>query len=366
MNAAILILAASVFHKNGYHEVAELEDAYHLLGETLGTDLAPKLFAVALILAGQSSTVTGTLAGQIVMEGYLHLRINPMLRRILTRLLAVVPAVLVILFSGESKVGSLLIFSQVILSMQLAFAVIPLIHFVSDKSKMGNFAINKTTKFFAWTIALVISFLNAQLVFDEFNNWMNEGDSIILNIVLITTGILLFVLLLLTFFYPIIGKNKNDVKKEQIHQPLKMFSVDKVSHQAFNKIVVALDFSMTDEKVLNYVTQLGNKDSKIILVHVVESPATKYMGEKTDDSESKSDLKCLEEYAEMLKPLYENIYIELGYNNRVEAIAEICNNQEADLLIVGSHGHNIFKDIIFGETVNKLRHKVKIPVFIAK
>ncbi|WP_313384422.1 Nramp family divalent metal transporter [Chishuiella sp.] len=366
VNAAILILAASVFHKNGYHQVAELEDAYHLLGITLGTDLAPKLFAVALILAGQSSTVTGTLAGQIVMEGYLHLRINPMLRRILTRLLAVVPAVLVILFSGESKVGSLLIFSQVILSMQLAFAVIPLIHFVSDKSKMGNFAINMTTKVFAWIIAFVISFLNAQLVYDEFNNWMKEGNSVTLNITLVIFGILLLILLLLTFFYPIISKKKNNIEKGQIHQPLKIFSVDKVSQQSFSRIVVALDFSIIDEKVLNYVTKLGNKESKITLVHVVESPATKYMGEKTDDSESKSDLKCLEEYAEMLKPLYDNIGVELGYNNRVQAIADVCRQQNADLLIVGSHGHNTFKDIIFGETVNKLRHKVKIPVFIAK
>ncbi|WP_313578250.1 Nramp family divalent metal transporter [Chishuiella sp.] len=366
VNAAILILAASVFHKNGYHQVAELEDAYHLLGITLGTDLAPKLFAVALILAGQSSTVTGTLAGQIVMEGYLHLRINPMLRRILTRLLAVVPAVLVILFSGESKVGSLLIFSQVILSMQLAFAVIPLIHFVSDKSKMGNFAINTTTKVFAWIIAFVISFLNAQLVYDEFNNWMKEGNSVTLNITLVIFGILLLILLLLTFFYPIISKKKNNIEKGQIHQPLKIFSVDKVPQQSFSRIVVALDFSIIDEKVLNYVTKLGNKESKITLVHVVESPATKYMGEKTDDSESKSDLKCLEEYAEMLKPLYDNIRVELGYNNRVQAIADVCRQQNADLLIVGSHGHNTFKDIIFGETVNKLRHKVKIPVFIAK
>lgn len=366
VNAAILILAASVFHKNGYHQVAELEDAYYLLGITLGTDLAPKLFAVALILAGQSSTVTGTLAGQIVMEGYLHLRINPMLRRILTRLLAVVPAVLVILFSGESKVGSLLIFSQVILSMQLAFAVIPLIHFVSDKSKMGNFAINTTTKVFAWIIAFVISFLNAQLVYDEFNNWMKEGNSVTLNITLVIFGILLLILLLLTFFYPIISKEKNNIEKGQIHQPLKIFSVDKVSQQSFSRIVVALDFSIIDEKVLNYVTKLGNKESKITLVHVVESPATKYMGEKTDDSESKSDLKCLEEYAEMLKPLYDNIGVKLGYNNRVQAIADVCRQQNADLLIVGSHGHNTFKDIIFGETVNKLRHKVKIPVFIAK
>ncbi|MDM1552904.1 Nramp family divalent metal transporter, partial [Empedobacter falsenii] len=214
VNAAILILASSVFHKNGYHDVAELSDAYRLLGTTLGTDLAPKLFAVALILAGQSSTVTGTLAGQIVMEGYLHLRINPVLRRILTRLLAVVPAVVVILIFGEKEVGSLLIFSQVILSMQLAFAVIPLIHFVSDKAKMGNFAINTTTKFFAWTIAFIISFLNAQLVYEEVNKWMANSESYTLNIFLVALEIGLLVLLLLTFFIPIMLKKNEENQKE--------------------------------------------------------------------------------------------------------------------------------------------------------
>lgn len=146
VNAAILILAASAFHINGHYEVAELEDAHKLLGITLGTNLAPKLFAVALILAGQSSTVTGTLAGQIVMEGYLNISIPPVYRRIITRFLAVAPAVIVILIFGDSQVGKMLVFSQVLLSMQLAFAIIPLIYFVSDKKNMGTFAIGKFTK----------------------------------------------------------------------------------------------------------------------------------------------------------------------------------------------------------------------------
>ena len=365
VNAAILILAASVFHKNGYHEVAELSDAYHLLGTTLGTDLAPKLFAVALILAGQSSTITGTLAGQIVMEGYLHLRINPILRRILTRLLAVVPAVVVILVFGEKEVGSLLIFSQVILSMQLAFAVIPLIHFVSDKGKMGNFTINTTTKFFAWTIAFIISFLNAQLVYEEFGKWMAQKRSYSLNMLLVGLEIGLLVLLLLTFFIPIFLKKKKEQDKE-IHEPFESFTLEEISKQHFERIVVALDFSKTDKKVINYATQLATPQSKLILVHVVESASVKYTGEKTNDAEAKSDLKRLEQYAEILRPLFHETKIELGYNNRVETIAKICQDHHADLIIVGSHGHRGFMDFIFGETINKLRHRVNIPVFIAK
>src|SRR5678809_631498 len=129
VNAAILVLAASVFYFRGRTDVAEIKTAYELLSDFLGTKLAPTLFAVALIAAGQSSTITGTLAGQIVMEGYLRLRINPWIRRLMTRLIAIIPAVVVILINGEEDIDSLLILSQVVLSLQLSFAIIPLIHF---------------------------------------------------------------------------------------------------------------------------------------------------------------------------------------------------------------------------------------------
>lgn len=146
VNAAILVLAASTFFTTGNSQVAKIEDAHHLLDGLLGTKIAPLLFAVALIAAGQSSTVTGTLAGQIVMEGYLKLRINPWLRRLLTRLIAIIPAVLVIVIYGESKVDDLLVLSQVILSLQLGFAVIPLIHFVSDKKQWEFLPLNPLLK----------------------------------------------------------------------------------------------------------------------------------------------------------------------------------------------------------------------------
>ena len=148
VNAAILVVAASVFFKTGNSQVAEIHEAYKLLPNFLG-NIAPTLFAVALIAAGQSSTVTGTLAGQIVMEGYLSLRINPWLRRLITRLLAIIPALIVIIVYGDTRVDALLVLSQVILSLQLGFAIIPLIHFVSDKTTMGVFVINPVTKIFA-------------------------------------------------------------------------------------------------------------------------------------------------------------------------------------------------------------------------
>src|SRR4028119_1912016 len=164
VNAAILVLAATVFYKTGRTEVVEIKDAHRLLEPLLGNSIAPALFAIALIAAGQSSTITGTLAGQIIMEGYLRLRINPWLRRLLTRLLAIVPAVIVILLYGDEKIDALLVLSQVILSLQLGFAIIPLIHFVSDKKKMGDFVIKWHVKLLAWLIAALLVYLNVRMV----------------------------------------------------------------------------------------------------------------------------------------------------------------------------------------------------------
>src|SRR5204863_2324549 len=160
VNAAILVLAATVFFKTGRTDVAEIKTAHHLLDQLLGTKVAPVLFAVALICSGQSSTVTGTLAGQIVMEGYLRLRINPWVRRLITRLIAIIPAVIVILVNGEKDIDSLLILSQVILSLQLGFAIIPLIHFTSDKKTMGKYAIRPLVIVLASAIAAILVYLN--------------------------------------------------------------------------------------------------------------------------------------------------------------------------------------------------------------
>jgi manganese transport protein len=203
VNSAILVLAATVFFKSGRTDVAEIRDAHELLAPLLGSGLAPILFAVALIAAGQSSTVTGTLAGQIVMEGYLRLRLNPLLRRLITRLVAIVPAVIVILIYGEEEVDSLLIFSQVVLSMQLGFAIIPLIHFVSDKEKMGEFTIKAIVKVAAWLIASILVYLNIRLLFSEAVQYFNTSDSVLGKTIIVAAGIILLALLLYVIIYPL-------------------------------------------------------------------------------------------------------------------------------------------------------------------
>ncbi|GAA4021310.1 Nramp family divalent metal transporter [Deinococcus rubellus] len=168
INAAILILAAAAFHYAGRTDIAEIQDAYRLLSPMLGAGAASILFAVALLASGQNSTLTGTLTGQIVMEGFVNIRLKPWMRRLLTRLLAIIPTVIVVLIYGEKGTGSLLILSQVVLSMQLSFAVVPLMMFVTDKRKMGEFMINPFWKWVGWFITVVIIGLNVFLLEQTF------------------------------------------------------------------------------------------------------------------------------------------------------------------------------------------------------
>jgi manganese transport protein len=170
INAAILIMAAATFHGTGYDEVADIGDAYKLLSPLLGTSLASTLFAVALLCSGQNATLTGTLAGQIVMEGFINIRIRPWLRRLVTRLIAIVPAVIVISIYGDKGSGPLIILSQVVLSLQLPFAVFPLVAFTSDRAKMGEFANPLWVKLLAWSVAAVIGGLNVWLLYQTFAN----------------------------------------------------------------------------------------------------------------------------------------------------------------------------------------------------
>ena len=171
INAAILIVAAATFHTTGNTEVAEIQDAYQLLTPLLG-GAASTVFALALLASGQNSTLTGTLAGQIVMEGFLNLRLRPWLRRLITRLIAIVPAAIVAILYGESGTAQLLVLSQVILSMQLSFAVFPLVQFTSDRVKMGQFANPLWLKLLAYLITFVIASLNIWLLVQTFTEWL--------------------------------------------------------------------------------------------------------------------------------------------------------------------------------------------------
>jgi manganese transport protein len=164
INVAILVLGAAAFHRHGLNEVADIAEAYKLLSPVLGVSLASTLFALALLASGQNSTLTGTLAGQIVMEGFLQMRLKPWVRRLVTRAIAILPAILVIGIAGEGKLTSLLILSQVVLSFQLPFAVIPLVQFTSMGNKMGSFVNSRLTTAVAWVVSAAILFFNGELL----------------------------------------------------------------------------------------------------------------------------------------------------------------------------------------------------------
>lgn len=365
VNAAILILAAATFYKNGLFEVAEIQDAHQLLAPLLGTKWAPILFAVALIAAGQSSTITGTLAGQIIMEGYLNLRIQPWVRRIITRLIAIVPAVIVILIYGESVTGKMLIFSQVILSLQLGFAIIPLIHFVSDKQKMKGFHISKITQIASWIIATIIVSLNAKLVFDEINGWLENAENpMILWLTVIPLAIGFLFLLLYIVFKPFVTKAKNELQNHLPHNFNLKFS--QAETYAKKRIAISVDFSNADEIALNSAFELGGKEANYTLIHIVETVGAMIYGGNIDDHETTIDEKLLFQYQEMLTNKGFKVQTQLGFGRPNKAIPKIVNEGNFDILVMGTHGHTGLKDILFGTTVDKLRHKISIPLFIVK
>ncbi len=361
VNAAILVLAASVFYKTGNSQVAKIEDAHHLLDGLLGTKMAPLLFAVALIAAGQSSTITGTLAGQIVMEGYLKFRINPWLRRLITRLIAIIPAVLVIIIYGDEKIDALLVLSQVILSIQLGFAIIPLIHFVSDKKTMGEFAIKPITQIISWIVAIVLIVLNGNMVIDEMKELFHQPDKIFVKIIVIFF-VLIFVLLFVAMtFLPII--KKNIVKHSgKIHSDFKKLA--NLEIEPINRIAVALDFSINDESLIANALGQGGKDATYILLHIVESASAKYLGTDTDDEETRVDKERLISYAKQLEDLGYKVETFIGYRNRIKEIVRIITESRAEMLVLGAHHHSGIKDYLFGETIDAVRHQISIPVFI--
>ncbi|MCX6209344.1 MAG: Nramp family divalent metal transporter [Bacteroidetes bacterium] len=356
---SILVLAASTFYGTANAGVAKIEDAHHLLDGLLGK-AAPFLFAVALIAAGQSSTITGTLAGQIVMEGYLKLRINPWLRRLITRLIAIIPAVVVILIYGDEKIDMLLVLSQVVLSLQLGFAVIPLIHFVSDKKTMGEFTIKPLTQVTAWLIATILVFLNAKMVIEQCVDYFSIAGNYGMKISIVLFGLLVVCLFFAMTLIPIFNKKRYANKK--IHSDI--MPLQNLAVQPINIVAIALDFTVNDEKLIAYALSQGGKNARYILLHIIESASAKYLGNDVDDDETRVDIERLNIYANQLNQIGYTTTVEVGYRNRINEIVRIVNDTKSEMLVVGAHRHSGIKDYFFGETIEAVRHKLTIPVLI--
>ena len=363
VNAAILVLAASTFFKAGMNEVEDIQDAYKFLSPMLGTQWASMLFGIALVAAGQSSTITGTLAGQIVMEGYLNLRIAPWLRRLITRLIAIIPAFIVISVYGEEETGALLIFSQVVLSLQLGFAIIPLIHFNSDKEKMGAFVIKPWIKIAAWLIAVVIVSLNVKLVLQEVTGWLADAgeNAWIVWVTVVPVCLAAGALLLYITFKPLIEKRTAERDAKLPHGTA--VKLDVSSKLIYNRIAITIDFSKMDSLTIRSALAQGGMTARYLLLHVVETAGAMVYGSDIEDQESAKDTQSLENYRKQLEEKGYDVEIKIGFGNPRSTIPKMVKEFQADLLVMGAHGHKFFKDLIFGATVDTVRHRVDIPVW---
>lgn len=362
VNAAILIVAAASFYKRGI-VVTEIQQAHNLLTPVLGSTIAPVLFAAALLASGQSSTLTGTISGQIVMEGFLNFKMRPWVRRVFTRSVALIPAVIVIAISGNKGTYHLLILSQVILSLQLPFAVIPLVHFTSDKDKMGNFVNKLWLKLFAWAVAGVITFLNIWLVYNELVAVVTAipywAFIMLFAAIIFLAGILLYIALA-----PFLGvKSRWEsgiiTRGEIIAKNL--------THKTIKNIGVAIENGPGDNDIISMALSIAKPDNaKLTLVHILESPGALVYGDLSETQHSLQDEAYIEELVrEIEKP---NLPVDYCLRNGkpVQSIIAIAKEYNFDMLVMGTHGHTGINDIIFGQTVNGVRHALDIPILTVR
>ncbi len=383
VNGAILVLAGTVFHTTGHEGVSSLHEAHRLLAPLLGTAAASTLFAVALLASGQASTITGTLAGQIVMEGFLRIRIQPWLRRLISRGLAIIPAALVIVWSGERGVDDLLVLSQVVLSLQLSFAVVPLITFTSDRAKMGPFANPVWVIVVAVVAAAAIIGLNAKLVVDTLGEWIAAappGSWWLPGLVLPAVAAVAL-LLAVILFMPLLARFAPGVlrgghagapatagggRPPGMPPPAPAVAPEPMLPAAdarWKLVAVALDLGPSDAAVLDHVRGLPlPAGGEVVLLHVAESAASRFLGAESSDLEQREDQALLERHAEALRAAGIPARVQLGFGDPRGELARMTNELGADLLITGSHGHGFLGDLIYGATVSALRHRVRCTV----
>jgi manganese transport protein len=382
VNAAILVLSVCTFYAQS-REVETLQDAQHLLGLVWGP-LAGYLFAVALLASGQSSTLTGTLAGQVVMEGFVRLRIQPWARRLLTRSLAIVPALLAIVLSGNDTIwGSesvdqrllgLLILSQVILCFQLPFAIIPLVQFTSNRRRMGVFASRGWVKSLAWTCAVIVVVLNGILIYLQLVKWgdglAEEGMSrlwiygTVGPAAIVLAGFLGWLTL-----YPLrvrrLRRDEGQGMRDEATHPSSLIPHPSLSGVRYGRIGVAVELEGGDDIVLTQAAALARTHAaELVIVHVVEGPGAAYHGAGTDDRESRADRTRMEQLVEHLQAEGLQANGVLGYGRPPEELVRIAHEEHLDLLVLGAHGHRFLADLALGQTVSPVLHRLRIPVLV--
>lgn len=367
VNAAILVVAATVFFKRGI-PVNEIQQAHLLLAPLLGTTVAGVLFAVALLCSGQSSTLTGTMAGQIVMEGFLNFRMRPWLRRLVTRLLAIIPAAMVTYAAGEQGTYKLLILSQVVLSMQLPFAVIPLIHFTNDTKRMGPFANRAWVRALAWPSAVVIVGLNFWLAWGVIQGWITGAGEyrVLVALIVIPIAIGLLVLLLWVTLEPVLPDWVRRLRQAPVKLPEAVAA--NLTTPTYRSILVPLDHSDRDRAAVSHAAALARTHgAKLYLLHVEEDVTSQVYGQMASTAEVEAGGKYLNEIMDRLREqsIQAEAVVRYSNNPRGEIVA-LAKELKPDLLVMGAHGHTGLKDLVFGTTINAVRHRVNIPVLIVR
>jgi len=360
VNAAILVTAAANFYSRGI-VVTEIQQAHQLLGHLLGGTVAPIAFAVALLAAGQSSTLTGTIAGQVVMEGFLNLRMVPWLRRLVTRLLALGPAVIVIAWAGNQGIYRLLVLSQVILSLQLPFAVVPLIQLTSDKTKMGPFANSWPVKAVAWLVASVLLALNGKLVFDELHEWLGTGPAwqwlVAVPVVAALAGLLVYLIVV-----PWIRR------QQPWDKALSTGSrevASRVRPAEVKRIGVALEHASGDAEILSAALPVARANhARLTLIHVVDTPGVMMLGKESSSLHASADEAYLEELVREVEDRDLPVESMLLFGRPADQIIKAVREAGLDMLVMGSHGHQGIGDYVHGQTVETVRHQARIPVLV--
>ncbi|MGH8323718.1 MAG: divalent metal cation transporter, partial [Steroidobacteraceae bacterium] len=337
-----------------------------LLTPLVGTALASGLFAIALLCSGQSSTLTGTMAGQIVMEGFLNLRMRPWLRRLITRTLAIIPAALTVYSAGDRGTYELLILSQVILSLQLPFAVIPLIHFTSDRQRMGEFVSPLWIQALAWAAAALILVLNFRLAWLSLREWTARPGAAWLWLPLGPLLAALTVLLAWVTLEPVLPASIRHLRRPA--PPLSPTVAENLTIPAYRKILVPLDHSARDRVAITHAAALARSHhAKLYLLHVEEGVTSQLYGPLSSTAEVEEGNRYFNGIARSLEE--EGIEVDLAvlYSNSPNTeIVHYARTLQPDLIVMGAHGHKGLKDIALGNTINVVRHALDMPILVVR
>jgi len=363
VNAGILIVSAAAFHTRGV-VVNDISQAHSLLDPLIGTTFASMAFGIALLCSGQSSTLTGTLAGQVIMEGFINFHLRPWVRRLVTRSLAIIPAAITIWLMGAEGSFRLLILSQVILSLQLPFAVIPLIHFSSDPRKMGVFTSKLWVRILAWITAIIIVGLNVKLATSTISGWIaSAGESgVWIKMVVIPAAVIIGVLLLYVTFAPFLKQIKRKIEGESPE-----FRADDLRQAPYRRIGVALEATRLDKQILAQAIPLATRDdAEIILIHIAEGMGPRYWQSESADQEVRSDASYLERLKSEIGSLGVKVQSKLGFGEPAKEIVRIAKENQLDLLVLGGHGHSFPLNLFTGTTASPVRRNLDIPIFIVR